>query len=138
MREKELDSTLLDKLTFEVFVAFSNLLSPSNQSSKSMKYLYHFINDDLAEIEWRMDFFDKLFAKVLPVLFQQFKGINLKSEFFLHGWMLTLFLKVQGLEGIEFTLRVWDLYLLHGEPILYCLTLVILKMKSKQISNAPL
>lgn len=69
MREKELDHNLLEKLTFDVFVAFSNLMSPSNQSSKSMKYLYHFINDDLSEIEWRMDFFDKLFAKVLPVLY---------------------------------------------------------------------
>ena len=76
-----------------------------------------------------MDFFDKLFVKVLPNLHSQFRGINLKNEFFLYEWMLAMFVNVQGLEGVEFVLRIWDLYLLHGEPILYCFALVILKSK---------
>jgi len=130
MREKELDLKLCEKITYEAYVCFSNIVMPSNSSCKSMKFLCHFINDDLSQIEWRMDFFEKLFAKVLPMLYKQFKGINLKTEFFLHGWMLNMFMKVEGLEGIEFTLRIWDLYLLHGESILYCFALVILKTKS--------
>lgn len=138
MRERELDSHSLEKVVFEVFVTFSNLLMPSSQSCGSMRYLYHFLYEDLSQIEWRMDFFNKLFAKAAPELFTQFKGINLKTEFFLHGWMLALFHKVQGLDGIEFTLRIWDLYLLLGEPILYCFALVTLKSKLHQLSNAPM
>lgn len=72
MREKELDPEILNKISYEVYVCFNNLLMPSNQSCQSMKFLYHFINDDLSEIEWRMDFFEKLFVKVLPILYQQF------------------------------------------------------------------
>mmetsp|Transcript_3451 Transcript_3451/g.5867 ORF Transcript_3451/g.5867 Transcript_3451/m.5867 type:complete len:81 (+) Transcript_3451:852-1094(+) len=60
------------------------------------------------------------------------------SKFFLHGWMLDMFLNVQGLDGLEFVLRIWDLYLLHGEPILYCLALAILKSKFTKLNNAPM
>jgi len=52
----------------------------------------------------------------------------MKHEFILHEWLMTLFLNVQGFEGLEFTLRIWDLYLLHGESILYCIALSILKL----------
>lgn len=85
-----------------------------------------------------MDFFDKLFYAIEPMIYTQFKGINLKSEYFLHGWLMAMFLNVQGLEGIEFILRVWDLFLLHGEPILYCFALVILKSRLNQLNNAPM
>lgn len=85
-----------------------------------------------------MDFFNKLFQRVLPRLHQEFLGINLKDEFFIYGWLMAMFHNVQGLEGIEFVLRIWDLYLLHGEPILYCFALVILKGKEKSFQNAPM
>lgn len=49
-----------------------------------------------------------------------------------------MFQNVQGLEGIEFVLRIWDLYLLHGEPILYCVALVILKNKFYKLNSAPM
>ena len=49
-----------------------------------------------------------------------------------------MFVNVQGLEGLEFVLRIWDLYLLHGEPILYCIALAILKSKLHKLNNAPM
>jgi len=42
------------------------------------------------------------------------------------------------LEGLEFVLRIWDTYLLHGESILYCFALVILRYKLNQYNTAPL
>jgi hypothetical protein len=52
--------------------------------------------------------------------------------------MMTMFCNVQGLEGIEFVLRIWDLYLLHGEAIIYCVALAILKSKLHKLNNAPM
>ena len=139
LREREeLSVKLVETITNEVFICFTNLLVPSGQSTHSICFLHHFVTDELAQIEWRMDFFNKLFAKVLPKLQIEFKGINLKNEFFLYDWMITMFTKVQGLEGIELVLRIWDIYLLHGEPILYCFALVILKLKHRSLNNAPM
>ena len=107
-------------------------------SNDDLFFLRHFIDDDPSQIEMRMDFFGKLFALVLPELHRQFQGINLESEFFLHGWMMALFCNVQGLDGVEFVFRIWDLYLLHGEPIIYCVTLAILKSKLYKLNDAPM
>lgn len=85
-----------------------------------------------------MDFFDTLFKLVLPQIHAQFLGVNLKSEYYLHGWMMAMFVNVQGLEGIEFVLRIWDAFLLHGESILYCLVLAILQRKFRDLNNAPM
>jgi hypothetical protein len=52
--------------------------------------------------------------------------------------MMAMFYNVQGLEGIEFILRIWDSYLLHGEPIIYCIALAILKSKLHKMNNAPM
>ena len=42
----------------QIFVTFSNLVLSG--------FLKYFITDDISAIEWRMDFFDKLFERVLP------------------------------------------------------------------------
>lgn len=132
---------LLQRTSEQIFRCFANLVLSSGGGSGSQDqifFLKHFINDDLAQIEWRMDFFDKLFGYVLPQLRDQFQGINMKTEYFLHGWMMAMFCNVQGLEGIEFIFRIWDLYLLHGEPIIYCVTLAILGSKLHKLNNAPM
>ena len=49
-----------------------------------------------------------------------------------------MFSNVQGLEGLEFVLRIWDIYLLHGESVLYCFAIVILKSKLQSLTNAPM
>ena len=53
------------------FICFTNLMLSSSGSGNegsqtSIHFLKHFITDDIAQIEWRMDFFDKLFERVLP------------------------------------------------------------------------
>jgi len=146
MRDQEsnlMNPGFIDQLTSSVFICFTNMMlsssgSGNEGSQSSIHYLKHFISDDIAQIEWRMDFFDKLFLRVLPRLHNQFQGINLKSEFFLHGWMINMFVNVQGLEGLEFVLRIWDLYLLHGEPIIYCIAISILKSKLYKLNAAPM
>ena len=49
-----------------------------------------------------------------------------------------MFAKVQGLEGLELVLRIWDIYLLYGESVLYCFAIVILKSKLQTLTNAPM
>ena len=51
---------------------------------------------------------------------------------------MNMFVNVQGLEGLEFVLRIWDIYLLHGEAILYCVAIAILKSKLHKLNNAPM
>lgn len=139
MRDKpNFSPEAVENITHSVFICFTNLVVPAKSNAGSIHFLSHFLTDELSQIEWRMDFFDKLFATVLPQLHSQFKGINLKNEFFLHGWIIAMFSNVQGLEGIEFVLRIWDLYLLHGESILYCIALVILKSQIHKLHNAPM
>ena len=135
---EDINQVNMSMIRSEVFTCFANLALYCGSSNQSLYFLNHFITDNLAQIEWRMDFFDKLFEKVLPQLHKQFKGINIKNEFFLHGWMMAIFNNIQGLEGIEFSLRIWDMYLLHGEPILYCVALVILSVKLHKLNNAPM
>ena len=132
---------LLQRTAEQVFCCFTNLVLSTGGGSASQDQLFflkHFITDDFSQIEWRMDFFDKLFGLAEPLLHGQFQGIDLKNEYFLHGWMMAMFGNVQGLEGIEFVLRIWDLYLLHGEAIIYCVALAILKSKLHKLNNAPM
>lgn len=132
---------LLQRTAEQVFCCFTNLVLSTGGGSASQDQLFflkHFITDDFSQIEWRMDFFDKLFGLAEPLLHGQFQGIDLKNEYFLHGWMMAMFGNVQGLEGIEFVLRIWDLYLLHGEAVIYCVALAILKSKLHKLNNAPM
>jgi len=131
----------LQKTEEQVFSCFTNLVLSTGSGSASQDQLFflkHFISDDFSQVEWRMDFFDKLFGLAEPRLHGQFRGIDLKNEYFLHGWMTAMFGNVQGLEGIEFVLRIWDLYLLHGEAVIYCVALAILKSKLHKLNNAPM
>lgn len=52
--------------------------------------------------------------------------------------MHELFCNVQGLDGLELVLRIWDIYLLKGEAILYCVALAIIRQKALKLSNAPM
>jgi hypothetical protein len=41
------------------------------------RHLGYFLLSDFDEITWRLDYFDKVFERELPVLFLHFKAINL-------------------------------------------------------------
>ena len=131
---KDKEEAAVATATAEIFVAFANLVLGSRGSN----VLRHLINEDASAVEWRMDFFDKLLEQNLPELHRQFRAVNLKHEFYLMRWLSTLFLNVQGLEGLEFCLRIWDQYLLHGEPFLYCVAIAIMKYKQHKLANQPM
>ena len=38
-----------------------------------------------------------------------------------------MFMDIQGQEGLELVLRIWDLTLVHGEAFLYCMALAVLQ-----------
>jgi hypothetical protein len=62
----DINTVNMSMICSEVFTCFANLALYCGSSNQSLYFLNHFITDNLAQIEWRMDFFDKLFEKVLP------------------------------------------------------------------------
>ena len=125
----------ISEVSAQVFIAFVNLVLGNGAKANGHNYLRHLITDDANHVEWRLDFYDKLLQRVLPRLHQQFTAINLRPGFYLIGWMGTLFLKVQGLEGLELCMRIWDNYLLYGEPFLYCIAIAIIKSRQHKLQN---
>ena len=69
MRDQEanlMNQDFIEQLTSSVFICYTNMMlsssgSGNEGSQSSIHFLKHFITDDIAQIEWRMDFFDKLF-----------------------------------------------------------------------------
>lgn len=101
---------------YESFKCFLNIIN-------SHHFLYFFSNDIL-QIKWRIEFFDKLFENTLPGLKRHFEDLELKSELFLIEWLVCLYSK--NLE-IEVVSRIWDNFLLEGEIYAYKAALAILK-----------
>ena len=108
---QELDSSNfnIEGLENQIFTLFSNLVLTSN-------HLPYFYMNDYDEISWRLDFFDLLFERTLPSLALHFKAINFPSQLYLYDWLQTLFCVIL---PHEIVCRVWDIYFLKGEPILY-------------------
>ena len=48
MRDREISERLLAQITQEVFVSFTNLVTPTGQSISSISYLHNFLTDNLA------------------------------------------------------------------------------------------
>jgi hypothetical protein len=68
---------------YEAFMCFINLI-----------HSYHFLSfykGAMRQIEWRIVFFNDMFKKELPNLFQHFMGLDLSTEMFLLDWFLTMF-----------------------------------------------
>lgn len=101
---------------YDSFQCFLNIIN-------SHHFLYFFSND-MAQIKWRIDFFDKLFANTLPNLKKHFEALELKSELYLIEWLVYLYSK--NLE-IEVVSRIWDNFLLEGEIFAYKSAIAILK-----------
>merc|ERR1712167_229358 len=69
----------LQKTEEQVFSCFTNLVLSTGSGSASQDQLFflkHFISDDFSQVEWRMDFFAKLFGIAEPRLHGQFRGID--------------------------------------------------------------
>ena len=101
----------------ETFTALINMIS----GSEVLSALY---NSDEKRIQGFFKVFNVIFAENLPKLYLHFKNLTLTPENYLPDWFMTVFASIIPL---ELSSRLWDIYLLHGDIILFRTGLVVLK-----------
>ncbi|CAO3655034.1 unnamed protein product [Mucor hiemalis] len=101
----------------ETFTSLVNMISNSDVLSA----LY---NSDEKKIQGFFKVFNVIFAENLPKLYLHFKNLTLTPENYLPDWFMTVFASIIPL---ELSSRLWDIYLLHGDIILFRTGLVVLK-----------
>ena len=91
---------------------------------------YYKKNEDYIDI--RVKFFDDLLNKNMPKVSDHFKNLDISSELFLVSWFGNIFSFT-----LEYNLlkRIFDLYLLHGEYILFKVGLTIIKIQEDELLN---
>jgi hypothetical protein len=68
--------------------------------------------------------FDALLQEFLPEVHEHFARMNINSEMFITDWFVTLYSRNLPLESAA---RVWDLYMLHRDVMLFRVALGLLK-----------
>lgn len=101
----------------ETFTSLVNMIS----NSEVLSALY---NSDEKKIQGFFKVFNVIFAENLPKLYLHFKNLTLTPENYLPDWFMTVFASIIPL---ELSSRLWDIYLLHGDIILFRTGLVVLK-----------
>ncbi|KAI9283422.1 rab-GTPase-TBC domain-containing protein [Sporodiniella umbellata] len=108
---------LLNMGTVETFSSLINMIN----SSDVLSSLY---NSDEKRIQGFFKVFNVIFAENFPKLYLHFKNLTLTPENYLPDWFMTIFASIVPL---ELSSRLWDIYLLHGDIILFRTGLVVLK-----------
>ncbi|KAI8641769.1 rab-GTPase-TBC domain-containing protein [Parasitella parasitica] len=108
---------LLNMNAQDTFTALINLIS----GSQVLSALY---NSDEKKIQGFFKVFNVIFAENLPKLYLHFKNLTLTPENYLPDWFMTIFASIIPL---ELSSRLWDIYLLHGDIILFRTGLAVLK-----------
>eukprot|EP00301_Raphidiophrys_heterophryoidea_P005814 c12401_g1_i4.p1 GENE.c12401_g1_i4~~c12401_g1_i4.p1 ORF type:complete len:406 (+),score=103.63 c12401_g1_i4:369-1586(+) len=102
---------------FSAFVCFVTLIN-----SPCFHILYH-MNQDL--VLRLLEAFDLLLQESLPEIHAHLHNLNVQTEMFLLEWFMTLYSRVFPLETAA---RIWDLYMLYRDPILFRTAFGILKL----------
>ncbi|KAF1802221.1 rab-GTPase-TBC domain-containing protein [Mucor lusitanicus] len=108
---------LLNMGAQDTFSALINMIS----ASQVLSALY---NADEKKIQGFFKVFNVIFAENLPKLYLHFKNLTLTPDNYLPDWFMTVFASIIPL---ELSSRLWDIYLLHGDIILFRTGLVVLK-----------
>lgn len=97
------------------------------QTFINLIHSYHFLplfKGDMREIEWRVRFFDENLSRILPLVYNHFKALDISSEIFLIRWFMTLF---SPNFPIGMTARLWDNFLLEGEIYMFRAAIAYIK-----------
>ncbi|KAI8340482.1 rab-GTPase-TBC domain-containing protein [Chlamydoabsidia padenii] len=108
---------LLNLGTHDTFVALTNLI----HNSPVLSALY---NSDEARVKGYFKIFNVIFAEHMPKLYLHFKNLSLTPDNYLSDWLMTLF---SSITPLSVSSRLWDIFLLEGDVILFKTGLVVLK-----------
>lgn len=102
---------------YDAFVALANMMHSH--------YFLAFFQGDLAEIDFRVKFFDYLIDKNLPLVAAHFHALEISSRLFMVNWFLSLFCSCFAED--EFLARIWDNFFMEGEIYLFKVAVAIIK-----------
>ncbi|CAO3590506.1 unnamed protein product [Absidia cylindrospora] len=108
---------LLNMGTYDAFLSLSNLI----HNSPVLAALY---NSDEARVKGYFKVFNVIFAEHMPKLYLHFKNLSLTPDNYLPDWLMTLF---SSIIPLGLSSRLWDIFLLEGDMILFKTGLVVLK-----------
>ncbi len=112
----------------EVFWMFQ-ILTNQAAHAPSKCNIEGFFTDGFPLLESYVKDFEKLFAVYIPKLKERFDAIQFSSYFWLHKWIMLLFV---GSFPNTFCIRIWDALLANGLSLIFSIILVLLQsMESK-------
>ncbi len=94
--------------------------------------LLPFFRGDETQITRRLQLFKQIFHHNLPELCEQFESEGILPQHYFIEWVMTLFAKSLNLQVAS---RVWDLYMLDGDIILFQVAVALLKLISKEVQQ---
>ncbi|PFH33804.1 hypothetical protein BESB_080200 [Besnoitia besnoiti] len=112
---------------YSAFVCLCNLLL-----RRSLQAFYTF---DMAVVDLYFRSFDALMEEKLPHVAARFAELGINSDIFLVEWMYTLFTRCLPFEIVG---RVWDLFLVEGDTVLFQTSLAILAYFQDELENGTL
>ena len=115
---------LVYKDEYKSFCNMFNLICSTNTLQ------YYLKNEDY--IDSRIKFFDNLLSSRIPKISLRFKNLDISSELFLVYWFENIFSFTFDYHLLR---RIFDLYLLHGECILFQVALTIIKIQEDELLN---
>jgi len=118
---------LLYMQPFETFKCFSNMVC---KLSLLPFYLLH-----EQQIMNRMRMFKIIFENNLPVVCDHFERENMQPKMYLFEWIITLYTNTLNLDVAS---RVWDLFLIDGDMILYKTAIAIIKLNKDELMKEDL
>lgn len=108
---------LLNMGSQDAFVALVNLI----HNSRVLSALY---GSNEQQVRGYFKIFNVVFAENLPKLYLHFKNLSLTPDHYLPDWFMTIF---SSIIPLELSARLWDIFLLEGDIILFKTGLAVLK-----------
>eukprot|EP01134_Creolimax_fragrantissima_P007553 CFRG7553T1 len=115
---------LLYMSELEAFTCFANILN--------RPILMTFFRMDLAGIEPCIRTFNNLLQEHVPSVFVHLSTLGLHCDMFLIDWFLTIFSKSL---HIDVATRVWDIFLVVGDVVMWRTSVAIFKLYEKKITE---
>lgn len=109
---------------YEAFVAFANLVVKSHISQLLMK------NEN--EMSFRIEFFKQIVRKHVPKVAKHMEKLDIPYELPFYNWFEFIFFRMFSFELFN---RIFDIFLVRGEVIMYEISLAIFKLLERDLLN---
>lgn len=111
----------------ESFIALANMLARTP--------MHFVVSGNMEMLQQWFDVFQRVLQREMPPVAAHFEEIGLSPQFFLMGWLVTLFTKALPL---DMALQVWDRFFVEQHPFLVRVSVAILQCMAKELLTMPM